>query len=370
MSSDSSSRTEYSTSSAYAIYIVTGDDATEDLTVEFRYHGRNFVLRMSLAYLYNSPKATSEYLKYISAIIPSNDGEFDDITDTEGYEWLEEIFKPLFLQLAPDVPPSFDPEKISKWEGKPLLSEYFFPETFGCRLEARDEKFIPIHVDNEGNLVLPRSFLYEDVEDELKKWTPFIEPSQLEVVFKRPEQTLYSHVPRLVLADLDNSGVKTLCFFKHFGLASEKRMTAEIMVHQKVHDAKLGPPELRVSRLQGIVYTHHDGATYGLLLSLIDHEDGLTLQSALTWDKPSRELRERWASQVSSTVEELHKAGAVWGDVKTENVLIDKEGNAWVIDFEGGYTEGWVDKDKAGTQEGDLQGLGKLVDAIWNTSEP
>lgn len=368
MSSEASSRIEYSTSSAYAIHINSGHEATERIIVRMRYHGRSFVLEMSLAHLHNSPNATREYLKYMSAIIPTNDGEFYGITDTEAYEWLEDIFKPIFLQLAPDIPPSFDPEKISKGECKPLLSEYFFPETFGCRLEARDDKFTPIYEGHEGRLVLPRSFLYEDHVEEFRTWTPFIEPSQLEVVFTRPEQTLYS-MPQLVLADLDNSGNKTLCFFKHFGIASEERMTSEIMVHQKVHDAKLGP-EVRVSRLQGIVYTHHDGATYGLLLSLVDHEDGLTLQSALTWDDPSRDLRERWAGQVRTTVEELHKAGAVWGDVKPENVLIDKEGNAWVIDFEGGYTEGWVDKDKAGTQEGDLQGLEKLLDAIWNTSTP
>lgn len=49
---------------------------------------------------------------------------------------------------------------------------------------------------------------------------------------------------------------------------------------------------------------------------------------------------------------------------KLTNVLIDKDGNAWVTDFEGGYTETWVDKDKAGTEEGDLQGLRKTLDRI------
>jgi len=66
-------------------------------------------------------------------------------------------------------------------------------------------------------------------------------------------------------------------------------------------------------------------------------------------------------------VKELHRVGAVWGDAKTDNILIDKDSNAWVIDFEGGYTEGWVDEDRAGTKEGDLQGLGKILDRIFNT---
>lgn len=366
--SSQSSREEYTISSAYAIYIITGDDAAEEVTVTMRYHGRAFVIELSLSHFHNSPDATSRYLKYIAAILPVNDGEFDGVTDTEAYQWLVEIFEPLFLQLAPDVPPSFDPEQISSQKTKPLLSEYFFPETFGCRLEVQDNEFIPIHVNNEGTLAQPRLLLDEDLLDQLKMWTRFFEPSELEAVFWRPEQTLYYNLPQLVLADLDNSGNKTLYFFKHFGLASEDPMTHEITVHKKVHDAKLGP-EVRLSRLQGIVYTQHDGATLGLLLSLVDHDDGRTLQSAL-YDDPPRDLRERWASQVSNTVEELHKAGAVWGDVKPDNVLIDREDNEWVIDFEGGYTEGWVDRDKAGTREGDLQGLRRLLDAIWNTSVP
>ena len=37
----------------------------------------------------------------------------------------------------------------------------------------------------------------------------------------------------------------------------------------------------------------------------------------------------------------LRAAGWVWGGVTTENVLIDVHGEAWVIDFDGGYTEGW-----------------------------
>lgn len=125
-------------------------------------------------------------------------------------------------------------------------------------------------------------------------------------------------MPELVLADLNKSGHKTLCFFKRYGLAAEGPMTRELAVHKKVYDARLGP-DVRVSRLQGIVNIQNDDedATLGLLLSYVDHEEGMTLQSALH-DDPLRHLRERWAKQVSHTVEELHRAGAVWGDAKAD----------------------------------------------------
>lgn len=351
----------WTASSAKPICAITGEDASEDVTLSMRYHGRLFVIETSVSHFRNSPNALWQYFKNIASILPGNNGESDGITDTEAFQWVANMFEPIFSQLAPDVPPSFDPHKISGGSCKPLLSEYLFPETFGCRLEAQDDKFIPVHVGNEGSLVKPRSFLDEDLLDELETWIHFFEPSELEVVFHHSEQALYM-MPELVLADLDGSGHKTLCFFKHFGLASENLMTRELAVHQKVHDAKSGP-DVRVSRLQGIVYLQDEDATLGLLLSFIDHEDGMTLQSAL-YDDPPRHLRKRWAEQVSHTVEELHRAGAVWGDAKSDNVLIDKNNDAWVIDFEGGYTEGWVDEDMAGTKEGDLQGLGKILDSI------
>lgn len=351
--------------SAHGVRTITGDGAAEDVTVSMRYHGRLFVIDISVSNFLNSPNATKEYLRYIEPILPDNDGEYDGITETDTFEWVANIFDPIFSQLAPECKASFDPVKIENGSSKPLLSEYLFPETFGCRLGAKDEEFIPVHVDNYGSLVTPRSFLGCDLLDELETWTRFFEPSELEVVFHRPKQALYL-TPELVLADLDKSGNKTLCFFKGYGLTSEIPITRELTVHKKLHDAKLGP-EVRVSQLQGIVHMQDEDATLGLLLSLVDHEEGMTLQSAL-YDNPPQHLRERWAKQVSHTVEELHRVGAVWGDAKTDNILIDKDSNAWVIDFEGGYTKGWVDKDKAGTEEGDLQGLGKIPDWIESST--
>ncbi|KAJ5420206.1 hypothetical protein N7465_002725 [Penicillium sp. CMV-2018d] len=49
--------------------------------------------------------------------------------------------------------------------------------------------------------------------------------------------------------------------------------------------------------------------------------------------------------------------GIIWGDAKAANVLIDANEDAYLIDFGGGYTKGWVEKEKSSSTEGDLQGL-------------
>lgn len=52
------------------------------------------------------------------------------------------------------------------------------------------------------------------------------------------------------------------------------------------------------------------------------------------------------------------------GDVKSDNVLIDGQDDAWVIDFGGGYTEGWVDKECSETLAGDAQELTNILRLI------
>lgn len=81
-------------------------------------------------------------------------------------------------------------------------------------------------------------------------------------------------------------------------------------------------------------------------------------------EQSSPELRKRWHTQIKEPLGYLHQCGLVWGDAKPGNILIDETGNAWIVDFGGGYTNGWVDKEKAGTVEGDLQALGKIMDLL------
>lgn len=88
--------------------------------------------------------------------------------------------------------------------------------------------------------------------------------------------------------------------------------------------------------------------------------------------KPDTPLstRQKWAGQIRETVAALHELGIVWGDVKPDNVLIDNDNNAVVIDLEGGTTRGWVDRDVGGTLEGDMQGMERMMDFIFNDESP
>jgi len=51
---------------------------------------------------------------------------------------------------------------------------------------------------------------------------------------------------------------------------------------------------------------------------------------------------------------------------KVDGVSCEEEmGDAWLVDFGGGCTRGFVDKEMAGTVEGDLQGLQNLTRYVF-----
>ncbi|PKK55005.1 hypothetical protein CI102_321 [Trichoderma harzianum] len=143
----------------------------------------------------------------------------------------------------------------------------------------------------------------------------------------------------------------------------------EISTYREIHNAHLDK-SLRISRLIGLVQSRDDQEViiYGLLLTYIDCGH-VTLFCAVKPETPEH-LRNRWATQVGDTLTRLHDAGIIWGDAKPANVLVDEHDDAWIIDFGGGYTEGWVERGLAGTKEGDLQALGRIIEFIHTTEEP
>ena len=108
-----------------------------------------------------------------------------------------------------------------------------------------------------------------------------------------------------------------------------------------------------------MVSGEYNEKTIGLLIALIPpHASGL---HPLEHGFCGRfELHQKWETQVSATLRELHRHGIVWGDVNPCNIVIDPDLNAWVIDFGGNYNWEFVDEYNAETEEGDWLGIERL----------
>ncbi|KAL1859445.1 hypothetical protein VTK73DRAFT_7591 [Phialemonium thermophilum] len=209
-------------------------------------------------------------------------------------------------------------------------------------------------------MVPPLHRIRPELLEEVSSYVKSFDPSTIKVDFPEPNDALY-RMPTRVLVDLDGSGCRP-CFFKHFSGGMTQTLVRELEGHLRLLQSGL-KPDARAVRLLGIVKV--DDEVGGVLLTYVDHDDWSGLLRYRAMEAPLC-IRERWANQVRETVAELHEAGVVWGDAKVDNVMVDRNDNVWIIDFGGGYTEGWVDKDKAGTTDGDLQGVDRIVDYLRN----
>ncbi|KAJ5226523.1 hypothetical protein N7468_007748 [Penicillium chermesinum] len=137
----------------------------------------------------------------------------------------------------------------------------------------------------------------------------------------------------------------------------------ELETYSKIQSRLTSKP-LNTSRLLGIVRIPSSGRIVGLLLSYIESREGKTLL-CIGKDPQYVSMSQKWLSQITQSIEGLHSCGAVWGDAKPDNVLIDAQYDAYLIDFGGGYTRGWVDKELSNTAEGDLQGLQRISEFLF-----
>ncbi|KAK3186298.1 hypothetical protein K4F52_004836 [Lecanicillium sp. MT-2017a] len=114
---------------------------------------------------------------------------------------------------------------------------------------------------------------------------------------------------------------------------------------------------LRVPKLLGLIETPDGERVVGFLEEYIPVSDSWELSTLGHIDVVlgiEEARRKKWASQVQETVRLLHQIGVVWGDGKPSNVLIHSDSDdAWVIDFGGGWTGSWLDREVGGTVEGD-----------------
>lgn len=297
--------------------------------------------------LEKSQKILSEYLHYLD--VAEAFGELDGITVEDFYDWVLEACTPSFSQLERPTLPS-----------APTLADYLHPEKHYYTLCGDEhDAFKILKTDDNPNPRLASDVRLNKVEKEFSSSWPSFKPSQIMIHADSPAQAL-SRDPHKVRVE----GNKTLLFYKSLAFGDFKSVNCELQAYTKLRQANL--PHLRVSRLYGLVFSESD-SLLGLLLEYIDC-GWCTLHCAAKVETLDSR-RHRWAAQITECVTQRHAAGVVWGDVKPANVLIDNNDDAWIVDFGGGYTKGWVDRDLAGTVQGDEQGLRKTIGFIFRRED-
>ena len=266
----------------------------------------------------------------------------------------------MLLPCMPEVRQHTDPATRKEHSN---LQSYYHPETLifslmqagGC-LEA---KLCPDDPQLTKWLKPQLPILDESVASALQNGLPCFQASQVTIIRADVSDWVIDEIPRTVRTP----GIQGQLYFKTaFDRGSFKR-ELNALVRTRANDPK---QELRVTRLAGLVKWDDEDSIGGLLMNYTADTDNLGWVAG----EASEAERSRWALEVRRTVERLHSLGVIWGDAKAANVLVDADRQAWVVDFNGGYTEGWVDKELENTRDGDLQGVARIEEFLKTGVRP
>jgi serine/threonine protein kinase len=143
---------------------------------------------------------------------------------------------------------------------------------------------------------------------------------------------------------------------------SKGQIIPEIAIHSLILKAGL-KGKIRVANFHSIVISKDATMMMGLLFDFIP-SIGESLYS--NQRKIASEHHAKWKQQVTAIIKELHSHDIVWGDVHPGNIVIDKNFDAWVVNFGVGCTEEFVERKKVGTKEGDWEGVRRTFEE-WIT---
>lgn len=305
-------------------------DTDSELVVMCNY--RQFMISLSADSFSESSALKSKYMFFLEV---AENYELDGYTINDIYDWIVEPLLPIFKEL-PEMNTSLS------------LQTFLFPETYTYNLRADGDRVVAVLYDGSGN-VAPLFGLHLP-DDSCAPW-PQYDPKDIQLPKEKSSPGPPSYTPSKVFL---NDG--QIAFLKLTRRGDERSFVNELGKYKSIRDAHLDQ-SLRISRLLGLV-RNESGLVFGLLLTYVDCSRR-TLLCAAKPDTP-RDLRQSWAQQVHDIIGQLHSNGIIWGDAKPDNVLVDYKNDVWLIDFGGGYTNGWVPKELAGSVEGDLQALKKI----------
>lgn len=227
------------------------------------------------------------------------------------------------------------------------LEDFLHPITFYLRLEsaqghiqATELKEIEHYASTHERVFLPMGCVPQPIENLIPAENlGFVEDLHMGNVIK------VSHKGEMYIFKSASSGNEDQL---------EREIRVLIQISKKWGKARDRP---QVPCLIGLVTSRDQIA--GLLETFVQGENLYDMEILAV----NAEKRREWKTQIKETIRVLHDNGFVWGDAKAANILVDRSGQACLIDFGGSWTDGWVDEDVNGSVEGDIQGLQRIVES-------
>ncbi|KAH6676858.1 hypothetical protein F5X68DRAFT_224104 [Plectosphaerella plurivora] len=281
------------------------------------------------------------------AVMCDGDAEYEEAEDHALNEILD-AGKPLFAQLVSSQP--------ALSHGYSSLYSLLFPEILYFRLVAPEDhvSLVPIRSDEAYTALTIDPSLDGGFEEELDidGKLPRHDCKNITVI------DVFSRGVSSVTAAVRFDGQEMFC--KSTGRPSGLSGSSEGLELEhlgKILGVFPQPSVLRVPRLLGYVLHEETDRILGFLRQWVP---GCRLSDIdLTTISPQR--KRKWTSQIRESMQALHKQGIAWGDCTTGNIIIDGQSDAWLVDFEEGFSANSTDDETADRIESDVQAFGRIV---------
>ncbi|OQV10981.1 Protein kinase domain-containing protein [Cladophialophora immunda] len=256
---------------------------------------------------------------------------------------------PIFTEVAPSPTLGLSTQ---------TLYSLLHPETVHFRFKTEHGKqlLVPIKASE--------AYASSELQPDDNIDSDFLINGELPVYSSREIYILEAFVGRGAVSRVLVDGQEMLCKAHATGLFDlnlQQELTTLLKIEKSLSTTSR---TIQVPRLCGYVEDAERGCIVGLLRQWIPPAAFGGKLGRINITTISRGRREKWATQIRETVDQLHEIGVIWGDGKASNIIIDDQDNAWLIDFGGGWTEGWVDKEVADTVEGDEQAVNSIVNFL------